>query len=167
MPATFAFLIGGGETTAPGDPEFFQVEALTVGVAILLLITYVAQTWFFLRSPESPSVTHGAGGGRRSGAGGSSLAILLASAAALTFASEVLVHNLEPAVASLGISEFFIGIILIPIIGNLAEHVVGRDAGLQEQDGLQPDHLDRIGDPDRALRRRRCSSSSASSSATR
>jgi Ca2+:H+ antiporter len=53
------------------------------------------------------------------------LGILLASAAALTFASEVLVHTLEPAVASLGISEFFIGIILIPLIGNLAEHVVG------------------------------------------
>ena len=53
------------------------------------------------------------------------LGVLLASAAALTFASEVLVHTLEPAVASLGISEFFIGIIVIPVIGNLAEHVVG------------------------------------------
>ena len=53
------------------------------------------------------------------------LTVLLASAAALTATSEILVHNLEPAVASLGISEFFIGIILIPIIGNLAEHVVG------------------------------------------
>ena len=63
VPATFAFLIGGGETTAPGDPEFFQVEALTVGVAILLLITYIAQVWFFLRSPESPGMTTRRGGG--------------------------------------------------------------------------------------------------------
>ena len=39
VPATFAFLIGGGEGTGPGDPEFFQIEALTVGVAILLLVT--------------------------------------------------------------------------------------------------------------------------------
>ncbi len=54
-----------------------------------------------------------------------SLVVLLASAAALTATSEILVHSLEPAVESLGISEFFIGIILIPIIGNLAEHVVG------------------------------------------
>ena len=124
VPATFAFLIGGGEGTGPGDPQFFQIEALTVGVAILLLITYAAQTWFFLRSPESPTTAHAPEevpewGPRLA------LGILLASAAALTFASEVLVHNLEPAVASLGISEFFIGIILIPIIGNLAEHVVG------------------------------------------
>jgi Ca2+:H+ antiporter len=124
VPATFAFLIGGGEGTAPGDPGFEQIEALTVGVAILLLVTYGAQTWFFLRSPESPQATHGqeeppSWSWRRS------LAVLLASAAALAFASEVLVHTLEPAVASLGISEFFIGIILIPLIGNLAEHVVG------------------------------------------
>jgi Ca2+:H+ antiporter len=124
IPATFAFLIGGGEGSAPGDPEFFSIEALTVGVAILLLLTYAAQTWFFLRSPESPAAEHGEEeppewGWRLS------LGVLLASAAALTVTSEVLVHTLEPAVASLGISEFFIGIILIPIIGNLAEHVVG------------------------------------------
>ena len=124
IPATFAFLVGGGEGTAPGDPEFFSIEALTVGVAILLLVTYAAQTWFFLRSPESPAAEHGQEeppewGWRLA------LGVLLASAAALTVTSEVLVHTLEPAVASLGISEFFIGIILIPIIGNLAEHVVG------------------------------------------
>ncbi|HJP72295.1 MAG TPA: calcium/proton exchanger [Candidatus Limnocylindria bacterium] len=124
VPATFAFLIGGGEGTGPGDPQFFQIEALTVGVAILLLVTYGAQIWFFLTSPESPTAAHAPEevpewGWRLA------LGILLASAAALTFASEVLVHTLEPAVASLGISEFFIGIILIPLIGNLAEYVVG------------------------------------------
>jgi Ca2+:H+ antiporter len=124
VPATFAFLVGGGEGTLPGDPEFFRIEALTVGVAVLLLLTYAAQTWFFLRSPESPVASHGdeeppEWGWRMA------LGVLLASAAALTVTSEILVHTLEPAVASLGISEFFIGIILIPLIGNLAEHVVG------------------------------------------
>ncbi len=124
VPAMFAFLIGGGEGTGPGDPEFFRIEALTIGVAILLVVTYAAQTWFFLRSPESPTSSHGV----EEVAEWSwkvALGVLLGSAAALTFASEVLVHTLEPAVASLGISEFFIGIIVIPVIGNLAEHVVG------------------------------------------
>ena len=124
IPATFAFLIGGGEGTGPGDPEFFQIEALTIGVAILLLVTYAAQTWFFLRSPESPTTQH-APEEAPEWSWKLSLGVLLGAAAALTFTSEVLVHNLEPAVASLGISEFFIGIILIPVIGNLAEHVVG------------------------------------------
>lgn len=122
VPATFAFLVGGSEQTGAGDPEFFRIEALTVGVAVLLLFTYFAQIWFFLRSPESPGAAaqeHPAWSWRLS------LGVLLASAAALTATSEVLVHTLEPAVASLGISEFFIGIVLIPVIGNLAEHVVG------------------------------------------
>jgi Ca2+:H+ antiporter len=125
VPATFALLIGApGEATAPGDAGFERIESLTVGVAVLLLVTYAAQTWFFLRSPESPPAVPGQEE-RPAWSWRLSLAVLLASAAALTFASEVLVHTLEPAVASLGISEFFIGIILIPLIGNLAEHVVG------------------------------------------
>jgi Ca2+:H+ antiporter len=124
VPATFAFLVGGGEGTGPGDPQFFQIEALTIGVAILLLTTYAAQIWFFLRSPEAPTAAH-APEETPHWSWRKSLAVLLASAAALTFSSEVLVHTMEPAVASLGISEFFIGIILIPLIGNLAEHVVG------------------------------------------
>ncbi len=125
VPATFAFLIGGGEGTAPGDPQFFQIEALTVGVAILLITTYAAQTFFFLRSPAAPPAAHDQEEEIAEWSWKVALVVLLASAAALTFASEVLVHTLEPAVASLGISEFFIGIILIPLIGNLAEHVVG------------------------------------------
>jgi Ca2+:H+ antiporter len=124
IPATFAFLVGGGEGTGPGDPQFFSIEALTVGVAVLLLVTYAAQTWFFLRSPESPTTQH-APDEPPEWSWRLSLGVLLASAAALTVASEILVHTLEPAVASLGVSEFFIGIILIPLIGNLAEHVVG------------------------------------------
>ena len=123
VPATFALLVGGGPETAPGDPEFFRIESLTVGVAILLLVTYGAQLWFFLRSPESP-VAHGAEEVAH-WTWRVALGVLLGAAAALTLTSEILVHALEPTVEALGVSELFIGIIVIPIIGNLAEHVVG------------------------------------------
>jgi Ca2+:H+ antiporter len=124
VPAVFAFVIGAaGESTAPGDIGFDQIEALTIGTAVLLLATYAAQTWFFLRSPVGPRTDEeeevADWGWRRS------LAVLLLSAGALTVTSETLVHSLEPAVASLGWSEFFVGIIVIPLIGNLAEHIVG------------------------------------------
>ncbi len=125
VPATFAFLIGGSEGTGPGDPQFFQIEALTVGVAVLLIVTYAAQTWFFLRAADSPTAVHGGAKEVAEWNWKTALGVLLAAAAALTFASEVLVATLEPAVASLGVSDFFIGIIVIPLIGNLAEHVVG------------------------------------------
>ncbi len=48
--------------------------------------------------------------------------ILLAAAAGIAVMSELLVGATEAAVKTLGLSEFFIGLILIPIIGNAAEH---------------------------------------------
>jgi Ca2+:H+ antiporter len=125
VPAVFAFLIGGGSGTPEWSSDFFSIEVLTIGAAIVLLLTYAAQTWFYLSTPEAthpgerPAVEVAAWSVRRS------LGVLLGAAAALTLVSEILVHSLDPMVASLGISKFFVGIILIPLIGNLAEHVVG------------------------------------------
>jgi Ca2+:H+ antiporter len=48
--------------------------------------------------------------------------ILLASAGAIGVLAEVLVSATEEAVKVLGLSEFFVGLILIPIIGNAAEN---------------------------------------------
>ena len=126
VPATFAYLVGGSAETLPGDEAFLRIEYLTVGVAILLLVTYGAQLWFFLRSPVA--TTAGAAHGADEAPHWSwklALGVLLGSAAALTLTSEILVHALEPTVEALGVSELFIGIIVIPVIGNLAEHVVG------------------------------------------
>jgi Ca2+:H+ antiporter len=123
VPATFAYIVGGGAETIPGDPAFLRIESLTIGVATLLLVTYGAQLWFFLRSPQSP-VAHGPEETPH-WSWRIALAVLLGSAAALTLTSEILVHALEPTVEALGVSELFIGIIVIPVIGNLAEHVVG------------------------------------------
>jgi Ca2+:H+ antiporter len=48
--------------------------------------------------------------------------VLIAAAAAIGWLSEVLVSSTQEAVKSLGLSEFFVGLILVPIIGNAAEH---------------------------------------------
>lgn len=48
--------------------------------------------------------------------------VLIAAAATIGVLSEFLVGSTEEAVQSLGLSEFFVGLILIPIIGNAAEH---------------------------------------------
>jgi Ca2+:H+ antiporter len=49
--------------------------------------------------------------------------ILLVSATVLIgIESEIFVGTVEPMTKSLGLSEFFVGIILVPIIGNAAEH---------------------------------------------
>jgi Ca2+:H+ antiporter len=48
--------------------------------------------------------------------------VLVAATAVVALESELLVSNLEPALQDLGLSKFFVGLILVPIIGNAAEH---------------------------------------------
>lgn len=51
-----------------------------------------------------------------------SIAVLLASSAAIALMSEFLVRSVEPAAKALGMSDVFVGVILIAIVGNAAEH---------------------------------------------
>ena len=48
--------------------------------------------------------------------------MLLVSAALVGGLSEILVGSTEAAIQHLGMSELFVGLIIIPIIGNAAEH---------------------------------------------
>jgi Ca2+:H+ antiporter len=50
------------------------------------------------------------------------LLVLLAATVLVAVESELLVGALEPALKDLGLSKFFVGLILVPIIGNAAEH---------------------------------------------
>ena len=53
---------------------------------------------------------------------GKSIGVLAGTAAALGWLSELLVGSTVEAVARMGLSETFVGLILVPIIGNAAEH---------------------------------------------
>jgi Ca2+:H+ antiporter len=52
------------------------------------------------------------------------IGVLVATTIGIVFMSETLVGAVESVTATLGLTEFFIGIILIPLIGNVAEHLV-------------------------------------------
>jgi Ca2+:H+ antiporter len=58
-------------------------------------------------------------------------AVLAVATIGVAYLSELLVGAVEPVVISLGISEFFLGIILIPLIGNVAEHLVAVQVASQ------------------------------------
>ena len=51
-----------------------------------------------------------------------SIAVLLGSAAMIGWLSEILVGSTQEAIKGFGLSEVFVGIIVVPIIGNAAEH---------------------------------------------
>ena len=52
------------------------------------------------------------------------IVVLLGAAVLLAVLSEILVSAIEPFVDTFGLSAFFVGVVLIPTIGNLAEHLV-------------------------------------------
>jgi Ca2+:H+ antiporter len=51
-----------------------------------------------------------------------SLVVLLVSAGFVGWLSEILVSSTEEAIKHIGLSEVFVGLIIVPIIGNAAEH---------------------------------------------
>jgi Ca2+:H+ antiporter len=59
--------------------------------------------------------------------------VLIVSTALIAWLSEVLVGAVEPVLEEVGWTEFFIGIVLIPIVGNVAEHLVAVQVAAQNQ----------------------------------
>jgi len=117
---------------ATAQPDHWIVEEVSLFVAGVLLVTYVAYLVFSLfggqeppahESTESTSSGHGEGADHvPSWSVRKALIVLAAATGATVFVSELLVRTVEPVTHQLGWSEFFVGIIIVPLIGNAAEH---------------------------------------------
>jgi Ca2+:H+ antiporter len=106
------------------DPARVATVRMSHYVAPLLMAGYVAWLVFSLWTHSSSFDSEG-GQPVTVGPKWSSkkaVIILLAAAIAIGVVAEVLVSATEQAVKVLGLSEFFVGLILIPIIGNAAEN---------------------------------------------
>lgn len=143
--AVVALLIPSLLSNSIGNEGSPQVEALSLGVAGIMIVLYALGIIFSFRAENGPlgPVTTG----ERKHAGTkqkqthkshqtgwsvrTSLIVLGVSTAGVAYLSELLVGAVEPVVASLGVSEFFLGIILIPIVGNVAEHLVAVKVALE------------------------------------
>lgn len=64
---------------------------------------------------------------------GFTVAVLIGSTIMTALVSETLVGAVEPVVQSLGLTEFFLGIIVIPLIGNIAEHLVAVQVAMKNK----------------------------------
>jgi Ca2+:H+ antiporter len=118
VPAVFAF--SSGASTGQGH----RIEE-SVLVSLVLLVLYFLSIWYGFRNP-----TQVLGGAEPEGHGGPpwsatvALGVLGASAVLLAVLSEQLVGAIDPFIEAVGLTPFFVGVILIPTIGNLAEHLV-------------------------------------------
>jgi Ca2+:H+ antiporter len=100
-----------------------RVQNLSLCVAGVLIALYVGGLVFSLCTHQSSFVPHETVENEPPTMSQSrAIWILLASTVAIAVESELLVHSIEPVVQALHMSKLFLGIILIPIIGNAAEH---------------------------------------------
>ncbi|MCR4400627.1 MAG: calcium/proton exchanger, partial [Syntrophomonadaceae bacterium] len=95
------------------------LEKLTLAVAAILLLIYAAGLLFAFRQGSAVcEIAEGTGRWSKR----TSAVRLAVSTLFIALEAELLVGGIEPVTAALGWSEFFIGIIVIPLIGNAAEH---------------------------------------------
>lgn len=117
--------------TAPGV-DMSIIERLSILVAIGMIISYIGSIFFSLHTHKHLyteeiakvdshwSVQKG-------------LFVLLATTLVIAWMSEILVGTIEPLVASLGWTELFIGVVVVAIIGNAAEHASAITVAIKDR----------------------------------
>jgi Ca2+:H+ antiporter len=129
MPAIFELVIGGSlpEPTERNDRFPSDLEVMSALVALVLLGSYIAGLFFSLKThrdlfnpphAEDDHVGHEPWSVRKS-----VIALALAGVA-VGVMSEILVGSIEEASEGIGISPFFVSVIVVAIVGNAAEHWV-------------------------------------------
>ncbi len=130
IPAAFYFTLN---TTDTVRRDFLEQE-LSFVIAGLLILSYIIGLIFSLRTHKHLYAGEGGEGEHedrwtiRHGVG-----VLLAATLGVAIMSETLVASLEEAVHVLGWSELFVGVILIPVIGNAAEHLTAVTVALKNK----------------------------------
>jgi Ca2+:H+ antiporter len=117
IPAVFA---------ASGNESEGTLVEESVLVALVLMVGYALSLVWQFTNPEATLGGHGEPEGHAgpSWTGRVAVFVLLVAAGLLAVLSEILVGSIEPFIEQFGLSELFVGVILIPTIGNLAEHLV-------------------------------------------
>jgi Ca2+:H+ antiporter len=116
VPAIFHQLAGG---------QLENELEVSTEIAVVLMATYVLSLYFTLKTHRhlyTGEATHAAGHGEEGASTGRSVLLLLAATAGVALMAELLVGAAEVTAESLGWSEVFVGVIVVAIIGNAAEH---------------------------------------------
>jgi Ca2+:H+ antiporter len=115
------FVLGGADTERLSAHD---AERLSDGVALVMLVTYGLYLAFslFQKSPGEREQEHETS--TPSMPLWWALAILAGATFAIVVMSEILVGVIEPTAEDWGLSELFVGVMLVPLVGNAAEHLV-------------------------------------------
>lgn len=126
IPAVFA--LGPAEMR----PSEQNISFISDGLAIILIVVYGLYILFSLRQ-QSPEAETREGHSAPTMKLRTALGLMAVSTIGVVFMSEVLVGSIEPAAEQWGLSALFIGVMLIPLVGNIAEHIVAVQVAVQNK----------------------------------
>ncbi len=119
IPAIYA------QVTQHKHPE--HIESISLDISFILILCYVASLVFSLKTHErlfAPAETdaaeeleHG-----KPWSIGKSVGVLFAAAAGVGVVSEFLVHAVDAAGTAMGLGKVFMGVVVVAVVGNAAEH---------------------------------------------
>jgi Ca2+:H+ antiporter len=128
MPAVFDLAIYGNLAAHPAALDrlsFWSALILIAAYAGSLIYAFTAQRDLFRGdqpSHDGPAFSSGA-----------AVAVLAAGTLLTTVQAEILVRTMEPALARFGFTELFVGVIVIALIGNAAEHYSAVTAARRDE----------------------------------
>jgi Ca2+:H+ antiporter len=129
-------------------PSLFDRELVAVpnsellfseGVAVVIIVLYGLSVFYSFRAPTAHAAEE-AGVSREAAPAHearwslrTTIILLIAATIGTAVVSETLIGAVEPVVESLGLTEFFLGIIIIPLVGNIAEHLVAVQVAIKNK----------------------------------
>jgi Ca2+:H+ antiporter len=137
LPAVFELSKGRGLPNIHVEHTNFpsSAEGLSLAIAIVLILVYIAGLIFSLRTHrELFNPFHEDDGADPDGwTMRKAVGALAISGVVVAFLSEILVGSIEGAAESAGLSEFFMGAVVVAIAGNAAEHWVAVAVAWKQQ----------------------------------
>ncbi len=117
---------GAAAATEAGAAAAAGSGSLSLEISVVLIVCYVLSLVFALRTHADlyQGTAHPAGEAHAAPAWskGKSFAVLVGAAALVGWMSEILVGGAEEAAHALGMTEVFVGVIVVALVGNAAEH---------------------------------------------
>ena len=118
----------------PGGWSAADEQKLSLAIAVVLLLTYVATLLFSLKTHKALFLGHSEAEKHEPTSSLARAVMLLGMATILiAFLSEFLVGSIEAARQSLGLTQTFVGVIVVALVGNAAEHTTAVWAALKNK----------------------------------
>jgi Ca2+:H+ antiporter len=107
--------------TSPSMQRPVTTEALSLCVSVLMIMSYLASLWFVLRTHAHLYLTETEHYEAKWSARKAIIVLLLATLA-VGWISDILVSSIEPVALRFGLTQLFIGVVVVAVVGNAAEH---------------------------------------------